>query len=319
VLLLIYVVVQLILVLMSRNKKRSFHMFFLILSFLWTGFRVAGTTRILIPGADPPFINALVWQTENWLSIQTQWAMFTFLLMYYFRLLSGDNWSDRRRFIVKVYVVANCVGLFIVLALSATNAYGASRSMSTVVIHAHNETQHVTSLCSSVFNAYSSTMFVSLCVGMIVFSVRLCLRERVRNHHLLNVKRTVAVNIILSLIFMSRAVFDMYNALIKYFTVKHLEIDYPDNGFEKDFMFYVWLLLVVWEILPMVLLLVTLAKNKAVEKRLFSRGHLKPGYGVFQRLERQPGESSPRSNALSVDSMDALMEEYNHSSASDSD
>ena len=32
--------------------------------------------------------------------------------------------------------------------------------------------------------------------------------------------------------------------------------------------------LVVWEILPMVLLLVTLAKNKAVEKRLFRSHHI---------------------------------------------
>lgn len=319
--LLTVVVGQLVYVMRSWNKKRSFYTLFLIFSFFWTAFRVAGSIRILIPGDDSPFLGALIWQTENWLAIQIQWAMFSLLLLYYFRLLSGPDWSDRRPRSQRIYIVTNLIGLIIVFVLSATNVYGASSQISTGFYDAKNKTQDLTSLCSSLFNAYSSIIFICLIIGMTVFSLKLYRTNRVREYFQLNVTQHVVVNTVLSLVFFSRALFDMYNALIKYFTDTHLEIDYPENGLQHDFEDYVAILLFVWEVLPMIMLIVTLIKSStSVEKGfLFNRGHLQTDDDDFNQLESHVGGSPVLSETQSVDSMEALLLQFDQSSGSEHD
>lgn len=118
--------------------------------------------------------------------------MFSCLLLYYFRLLSGyatdaetfadvmqsvifspistrrPNWIDRRRSSARIYGVTNFIGFVIVLGLSGMNAYGASNQISTGFYDANNKTQDLTSFCSSVRFPVPTEKWISCGLQVIV-------------------------------------------------------------------------------------------------------------------------------------------------------
>ena len=328
----VYVLTQMILTLRGKNKKRSFNFGFLLICILWVGVRLVYFIHFIT--YDPYPSN--YWDLFNTAAVDIQFAALTFLMLFYLRMMLRMRWQAWRRRLALLVSVINAlfdafsIAVFILQQLytsvfpqapapspmpdpRALGSEGSLEGEGGIASPAFDwvsgsapapapEDDGFSNALEDVFVFFCGFMFFVLSLSMFVFGVRLC---QLRDADLsMNAKEIASVTITLSVIFGSRSVFDFLN------TFDAAPIYFPSCGSTEDFSWLVFLLFLWWEAVPIVLLLVTLAKSMYREQAVFGkRSTFEPKFGLFAEMdkEQQQVDKGLNINGVSQDGDEALL------------
>lgn len=313
----VYIFVQIWRTLRGKNKKQSFNFGFLLICILWVGVRLVYFVHFITNDPDPsPY-----WELANTAAVDIQFAALTFLMLFYVRTMLRMKWQSwRKRLAVLVFVINALFDVFSITVFIVQQLYtsvfpsapapspqdkrwiqddamlrhpapssaldGSLRDGAGFFVVGDAAPAPAPSddgfsdALGNVFVFFCGFVFFVLSISMFVFGVRLC---HLHDTDLsVNAKEIAGVTITLAVIFGSRSVFDFFN------TFETVGINFPACGDTEDFEYFVFLLFIWWECVPIILLLVTLAKSMYREKAAFGkRSTFEPSFGLFAEMDKE--------------------------------
>jgi hypothetical protein len=238
--LLVFLVIQLSTLVWGTHRKLSYKNGFLSLCVAWTALRSLFwvQTSLYSPAADS---NQVLFGTEVlvlWISAPVQYATFTFLLLYYSKVLAANTWKGaRRRWYTAAFVLFNVfttaiTGIFIVAVFSS-------------------QRKNFTAWLQTTYLVYNGAIFLLLAAAYVTVARQFCYLDRTSRAVQQHRPRTViVVNIVIGAILTSRGCTNILQAISMY----DLSIPLDRTG---DIGFTISLAYFVWEIFPTILLLLT--------------------------------------------------------------
>lgn len=251
--LLMYLILDILVILRSGHKKKSFRMGFVCLLGLWTLNRAIFWGIISLRTVENMFAQRFLF----WMPLPVQCATFSFLLLYYSKVLKPNEWEDGDKFFYKsIYGLVN-------IGVHATTI-----AWIFVAVGPGYETDWV----DKIWLVFQSVVFLLLAVGYGVATYMLT-RKEYQSVKQLPIQHATVVNLTIIVCFGSRFIIDV------------LEENYYDDDWrkhccsldyhhDKDLHYTAVLLYVFWELVPtcLTLLFVANAGGKFGLVALLTRG-----------------------------------------------
>ena len=239
--LLVFLLVQFSTLVWGTHRKLSYKNGFLFLCVLWTALRLVFWVQASLYSSEATS-NPVLFGTEVlvlWLSAPVQYATFTFLLLYYCKVLAANTWKGaRRRWYTAAFIAFNLVttgltALFIALVFSPGISTDFTQGL------------------QKAYLAYNGVMFFLLASAYITVARQFCYLDRTSTVVQQHRPRTViAVNVVISAILTSRGCMNVLQMTAMY------ELSIPLDR-SRDIKFTISAAYFIWEIFPTILLLFT--------------------------------------------------------------
>ena len=272
--LLVFLLVQFSTLVWGTHRKLSYKNGFLFLCIVWTALRLVFWVQASLYSSEETS-NSVLFGTEVlvlWISAPVQYATFTFLLLYYCKVLAANTWKGaRRRWYTASFVAFNLATtgltlLFIALVFSP--------GIST------DETQGL----QKAYLGYNGVVFLLLASAFITVARQFCYLDRsstvVQQHR---PRTVIAVNVVISAILTSRGCMNVLQMTAMY------ELSIPLDR-SRDIQFTISSAYFIWEIFPTILLLFTVGLSCTNPFRLCAaRARAKLLGGAAQRSATPAG------------------------------
>jgi len=248
-LLLLWISLSIFIVWRGGHKVKSFEFAFFWMCLLWSVLRSVFwfSTLGLYDLSDEGDWTLLV---SFWLPTPLQFSVFSLLTLFYASVALGKrDWRTKRPRLVALYAALNVP--LLVTALTLAGLAGTSNRLSSL---------------QNLFLAFAGSLFLVLAI-LLFFSAAVL--ARLESYQAMNVfqfdRRTMAVvNVLLAMVFLSRGIFNLLSSANK------VELTVALNG-SADLSWWGFVLYVLWEFVPTVLLLATIARPPSTAL-LFRRG-----------------------------------------------
>ena len=223
----------------SGHKKKSFRMGFICMLGLWTLDRTIFWLIVSVVTVQSPFTQRFLF----WMPLPLQAATFSFLLLYYAKIIYPTEWENGNKgFCKAVYGGSN----FIVLAIST--------AWSLISIGPANGSVWA----DKVWLYFQATVFFLLSLAYCIAAFKLT-RDDYQSVKQLPIRHATAVNVTIVICFLSRSIIDVMEGIMydQSWRTKCCTLDYDH---EKDLHYTAVFLYVVWELIPTVVTLIFVAE-----------------------------------------------------------
>eukprot|EP01138_Halocafeteria_seosinensis_P004578 gb/GECG01004684.1/.p1 GENE.gb/GECG01004684.1/~~gb/GECG01004684.1/.p1 ORF type:complete len:382 (+),score=37.92 gb/GECG01004684.1/:1-1146(+) len=246
-----------------KHKIVSYRMGFCVGVALWSALRVAYWIMLLVGGDD--LASSLGSMLLFWLPQAFQFGVFGLLTIFYLKLTHRSNW--RRHWKVPTFTTYS-IGVTILVCLEILSACFAVNSNATP---------------SQVNSVATSGLFAVLGCSYVYFAYRIHKLKPSEYQRMFALRPTtiVVTNVVLSVVFLSRAAFDLVSGL------GAVTISLPPTSAKEQAAVFAGF--TGWEILPILLLFLTLATEREGREATPAP---RPSFGIFGVIEEAEKETA---------------------------